>query len=215
MSTSGSLTTWFRNQFAQNELTIQENGGEDAFAALAKIAGESPVGSNGLILLPYFEGERTPLNDPNAKGLWFGLSLKHTKSDLYRSILEGVAFGIRNNLETMNAEGVFPKCVKAIGGGTKNPVWLQVIADVCNIELEVPDQQIGASYGDAFLAGVGVGLYKDLSEIKYWTKVGQIIRPNYENHQLYEINYQIFKELYANTKPSMQKLAKYLKQADR
>lgn len=214
MSTSGSLTTWFRNQFAQAEVLEQEKGGEDAFAVLAKTAAKSPAGSNGLILLPYFEGERTPLNDPNAKGVWFGLSLKHTKSDMYRSILEGVAFGIRNNLETMNSEGVYPKVIKVIGGGTKNALWLQIIADICDIELEVPQQQIGASYGDAFLAGIGVGLYKDLSEVKQWTKVGQKIYPNKEEHKLYEENYQIFNELYANTKQSMQKLTTYLKQAN-
>jgi xylulokinase len=212
MSTSGSLTTWFRNQFAQDELAAQEKGGEDAYAVLAKAAAQSPAGSNGLILLPYFEGERTPLNDPNAKGVWFGFGLKHTKSDMYRSILEGVAFGIRNNLETMNAEGVYPKCIKAIGGGTKNTLWLQIIADVCNIELEVPQQQIGASYGDAFLAGVGVGLYKDLSEIKHWIRVGQSIHPNKDAHELYEVNYQIFKELYTDTKPLMLKLVNHLKQ---
>ena len=211
MSTSGSLTTWFRNQFGQEELAIQEKGGEDAYAALAKAAAESQAGSNGLILLPYFEGERTPLNDPNARGLWFGLSLKHKKSDMYRSILEGVGFGIRNNMETMKAEGVFPQHIKAIGGGTKNLIWLQAIADICSIDLEVPQQQIGASYGDAFLAGVGIGLYQDLSEIKKWTKDGQMIRPDKDQHALYEMNYQIFKELYTSTKPSMEKLANYLK----
>ncbi len=215
MSTGGSLTTWFRNQFAQDELVNQEKGGNDAYAVLAQAAAKSPPGSNGLILLPYFEGERTPLNDPNAKGLWFGLGLRHTKSDLYRSILEGVAFGIRNNLEAMNTESIFPKKIKAIGGGTKNPLWLQIIADVCDIEMEVPEQQIGACYGDAFLAAVGVGLYKDLSEVKRWTKVGQRIHPNKEEHKRYEVNYQIFKELYKSTKPSMQMLADYLKQTGR
>lgn len=211
MSTSGSLTTWFRNQFAQEEIASQENGGENAYAALAQFAEKSSPGSNGLILLPYFEGERTPLNDPDAKGLWFGLSLKHTKGDLYRSILEGVAFGIRNNLETMQSEGFFPTRIIAAGGGTKNPLWLQIIADVCNIEIEVPAQQIGASYGDAFLAGVGVGIYNNLSAIKEWVKPGRQIHPDIEIHKQYEINYQIFKELYSETKFSMKKMTQYLR----
>jgi xylulokinase len=210
MSTSGSLTTWFRDQFAQFELEKEKEGGPNAFTKLAKLAEESPIGSNGLIALPYFEGERTPLHDPRAKGLWFGLSLKHTKGDLYRSILEGVAFGIRHNFEVMGEEGVQPKRILAVGGGTKNPLWLQIVADVCNIELDVPEQQIGASYGDAFLAGTGVGLFENLSKIKQWVKMKEMIKPNPENRKRYEVNYQIFRELYASTKPLMHKLSDYL-----
>jgi Sugar (pentulose and hexulose) kinases len=91
MSTSGSLTTWFRDQFALLELNEEKNGGVNAFTSLAEQAAHSPPGSRGLVLLPYFEGERTPLHDPWAKGLLFGLSLKHTRADIYRAILEGVA----------------------------------------------------------------------------------------------------------------------------
>ncbi|MCX8063520.1 MAG: FGGY-family carbohydrate kinase, partial [Anaerolineales bacterium] len=147
MSTSGSLTTWFRDQFAQLELRAENESGVNAFAALADQAAQSPPGSNGLVLLPYFEGERTPLHDPLAKGMIFGLSLKHTRGDIYRAILEGVAYGIRHNLEVMQEEQVIPQRVIAVGGGTKNPLWLQIVSDVCRIPLQVPTEQIGASYG--------------------------------------------------------------------
>ena len=210
MSTSGSLTTWFRDQFVQLGIQTQNQGGEDPFTALAALAATSPPGSNGLILLPYFEGERTPLHDPRAKGLWFGLSLKHTKGDLYRSILEGVAFGIRHNLEVMQQENVQPKRILAVGGGTKNPSWLQIIADVCHLTLDVPEQQIGASYGDAFLAATGIGLYKNLSEIKRWVRIKTTIQPNLEMNKSYEFNYQLFRELYESNKQLMHKLTDYM-----
>jgi xylulokinase len=210
MSTSGSLTTWFRDQFAQFELEKEKEGGEEAYTALVKLASASPIGSRGLIALPYFEGERTPLHDPKARGVWFGLSLKHTRGDIYRAILEGVAFGIRHNFEVMGEEGVQPQRILAVGGGTKNRLWLQIVADVCNIELAVPEQQIGASYGDAFLAATGIGLYKDLSEVKQWIKTKEIIQPSPESRDLYEVNYQIFRELYSSTQPLMHKLADHL-----
>jgi xylulokinase len=209
MSTAGSLTTWFRNQLGQLELEEEKEGGENAYAELAKQASKSPRGSRGLIALPYFEGERTPLHDPEAKGVWFGLSLKHTRGDIYRAVLEGVAFGIRHNLEVMRSEGVQPRRILAVGGGTKNALWLQIVADVGNLELIVPQQQMGASYGDAFLAGAGVGLFESLSEIERWVETREIIVPNPEPRRPYEVNYQVFRDLYERTKPLMHRLREY------
>lgn len=211
MSTSGSLTTWFRDQFATIELEHEKDGGENAFTALAHLAEKSPLGANGLILLPYFEGERTPIHDPKAKGVLFGLSLKNTKGDIYRAILEGVAYGFYHNLQEMLAEGVIPKRIIAVGGGTKNPLWLQIVADVCNINLVVPEQQIGASYGDAFLAGTGIGLFENLSEIKQWVKPKFTIEANGLSHQSYKGYYQIYRSLYQDTKPLMHDLDDMLK----
>jgi xylulokinase len=181
-------------------------GEVNPFETLAQLAATSPAGSNGLVLLPYFEGERTPIHDPKASGLWFGLSLKHTQGDLYRSILEGVAFGIRHNLEVIAQEGVQPKRLLAVGGGTKNPLWLQIVADVCSTELLVPEQQIGASYGDAFLAATGIGLYKELSEVKDWVRVKHTVSPQGDLTGAYEFNYQVFRDLYHSNKTLMHRL---------
>jgi len=207
MSTSGSLTTWFRDHFTQFDMEREGLSASDAYSELAMLGAASPVGSNGLIALPYFEGERTPLHDPRARGVWFGLSLKHSKGDLYRSLLEGVAFGIRHNLEEMGIEGISPRRVLAVGGGTKNELWLQIVADVCNIELNIPTQQIGASYGDAFLAGVGIGAIKGFSTIGEWVHIEKIIKPNREKHQQYDFYYSIFRDIYTQTKTLMHKLA--------
>ncbi|HVO70324.1 MAG TPA: FGGY-family carbohydrate kinase, partial [Aggregatilineaceae bacterium] len=206
MSTSGSLTTWFANQFGQHDIEDGKVGGPNVFAELAGLAAASRVGSNGLVALPYFEGERTPIHDPKAKGVWFGLSLKHTKGDLYRAILEAVAFGIRHNFEQMAEEGAQPRRILAVGGGTKNALWLQIVADACNVKLNVPDQQIGASYGDAFLAAVGLGLYDNLVQIKQWVKVKDVVKPDARNWEEYDFHYRVFRDLYNTTKPLMHRL---------
>jgi len=210
MSTSGSLTTWFRNQLGGMEMESEKNGGENAFAALARQAAQSPAGCKGLIALPYFEGERTPIHDPRARGVWFGLSLKHTRGDIYRAIMEGVAFGIRHNFEMMEQEGVRPKRVFAVGGGTKNPLWLQIVADNCGVDLLVPEQQIGASYGDAFLAAVGIGLYKNLAQVTEWVKIKETLHPQSEHRAVYDFNYRIYRELYANTRGLMHRLSDHV-----
>jgi xylulokinase len=207
MSTSGSLTTWFREQFAQTEVAAEMTGGQNAYAALAEAASGSPVGAHGLIALPYFEGERTPLHDPKARGLWFGLNLKHTRADIYRAILEGVAFGIRHNLEAMAEEGMHPKRILVSGGGVQNRLWLQIVADICGVDLAVPNQLAGASFGDAFLASVGSGMHKNLYEIERWAYPKELISYNPKNHALYHAFYQIYRELYTQTQALMHQLA--------
>lgn len=206
MSTAGSLTTWFRDQFAWMELEQERAGGENAYAALAAEAALSPAGSRGLVALPYFAGERTPLHDPAAKGMWFGLNLQHTRGDLYRALLESVAYGIRHNLEVMADEGIQPRRILVNGGGIRNRLWMQIVANVGNLHLAVPDQENGACYGDAFLAAVGAGVFPDLSGIKAWVKIKETINPSPEFHQQYAEYYRIFRELYKANRPLMQEL---------
>jgi xylulokinase len=207
MSTAGSLTTWFRDHFARLEIEREKSGQENAFARLAREAADSPIGAKGLVALPYFEGERTPLHDPKAKGVLFGLSLKHTRGDVYRSILEGVGFGIRHNLEAMAEERVRPKRIFAVGGGTKNETWMQMVADIADIDMIAPSQQIGASYGDAFMAGVGAGLFGELHEIGRWVSGHKAIKADPEAHERYAANYGVFRSLYSATSSLMHELS--------
>ena len=207
MSTSGSLTTWFREQFARAEVARESAGGESAYALLAREAARSPLGSNGLIALPYFEGERTPLHDHKARGMFFGLSLKHTRGDLYRAIMEGVGFGIRHNLEVMREEGVEARRALAVGGGVQNTLWIQSVSNIANIELIIPERQYGASYGDAFMAAVGVGLFADLAEVTRWVHGTRRIIPDPEAHRRYGPLYRIFRSLYETNKSLMHELS--------
>ncbi len=208
MSTSGTLTKWFRDQFAPLEVAAQAEGGEDAYTALARLGEQSPIGANGLIALPHFAGARTPLFNPEAKGAFFGLTLRHSRADLYRALLESVGFGIRQNIEAMRNEGLPIKRILAVGGGTHNPLWMQIVSDIANIEQVIPIEQIGASYGDALLAGIGVGLLKNTSEAASWIKSKTTVKPNPAVYTTYQGYYQLFCELYEQTKNSMIKLGR-------
>jgi xylulokinase len=208
MSTSGSLTRWFRDQFAPLEVQAEKGGDMNAYAALARQASASPIGGNGLVVLPYFAGERTPLLDPDAKGMVFGLALRHTRGDIYRAILESVGFGIRHNIDKMREDGACPMRILAVGGGTYNSLWMQIVSDIADIEQYIPEQQIGASYGDAFLAGIGVGRFSSTAEAARWVKIKKVIRPNPEAHRKYEDYYQIYRELYTRNRPLMQQLTR-------
>ena len=207
MATGGSLTRWFRDQFAPIELQVEKSGEENAYVALARLAETAPPGSNGLVMLPYFAGERTPLLDPLAKGVLFGLGLGHTRADVYRALLEGVGFGIAHNLELMREVGSAPTRILAVGGGSRNKVWMQIVSDICNVTQHIPDSQLGASYGDAFLAGVGVGMYSGISEVKRWVRTKEEVRPDPAAHSRYLQYYPIYRELYKSTADLMHRIS--------
>ena len=209
MATVGSLTRWFRDNLSPLELRAQQQGGENAYAVLSKLLDQSPLGANGLLALPYFEGERTPLYDPDAVGVLFGLKLKHTRADIYRALLESVGFGIRHNMDMLLAEGVRSKRILAVGGGTMNLAWMQIISDIANVTMAIPEQQMGASFGDAFMAGVGVGIFQDLGQINRWVHHKQVIVPDAENHRRYDALYRIYIDLYQNTRGLMRDLAAF------
>lgn len=208
MGTTGSLTRWFRDNFAPAELAAERAGGPNAYAALAAEAARSPVGSKGLVLLPYFAGERTPLNDSEARGLWVGLTLSHTRGDLYRAVLESVGYGIRHNVEVMRAEGGPAARVVAMGGGTRNPLWMQIVCDITGIEQCIPDQDCGACYGDALMAGIGVGLFAGIRDAAQRVTYRQVIRPNAEAHARYQPYFDIYRRLYPDNVRAMHELAR-------
>ena len=206
LSTSGSATTWFRDQFAQDLIAAQKAGGENAYAVLAQEAQSSPVGANGLLMLPYMSGERTPIFDPKARGIFAGLSLSHTRGDMYRALLEGTAFAIRMNLEAMQKAGAKIKHGVAVGGGASNPLWLQMVSDVSGIPQVLPEKTIGAAYGDAFLAGLMVGAVALDALKSQWVTVKQRIEPDMGKKKTYDTLYPLFKDLYHNTKSVIHQL---------
>lgn len=207
MSTSGSLTRWFRDNLAPEERTAEIEGGANAYSALAELAARSPPGARGIVVLPYFSGERTPILDSDARGMILGLTLSHTRADLYRAILEGVGYGIRHNIDTMREEGIPPSRILAVGGGTKNPLWLQIVSDIAGIEQYVPDQHYGACYGDALMAGVGIGVFEDTTQASEWVRYRAVVKPEPSIQALYEPYYQIYRQAYPATAPLMHKLA--------
>ena len=208
LSTSGSATTWFRDQFAKDLIREQQGGGDNAYAVLAREAAQSPAGANGLLMLPYLSGERTPIFDPLARGVFAGLGLNHTRGDMYRAVLEGTAYAIRHNLEAMQAAGTPFKHGVAVGGGTQNDLWLQMVSDISGIPQIVPEKTIGASYGDAYLAGMAIGAVDGLDTLKNeWVHIAKEIRPNPDLKDVYERHYQLFRQLYPQTKEISHALA--------
>ena len=207
LSTSGSATTWFRDNFARELIEDQNEGGKNAYEVLAQEAQSSPVGANGLVMLPYMSGERTPIFDPKARGLFTGLSLSHTRGDMYRALLEGTAFAIRMNLEAMQKAGAEIKYGVAVGGGSSNDLWLQIVSDISGIPQLLPEKTIGASYGDAYLAGLASGSIDGVDKLKNeWVKIKREIKPNRQNKKIYDEYYALFKDLYVSTKPIVHKL---------
>lgn len=207
LSTSGSTTTWFRNQFGKDLISAEKSSGENAYAALAKEALSSPPGANGLLTLPYMSGERTPIFDPKARGITAGFSLSHTRADIYRSFLEGTAFAIRMNLEAMVKNGAQIHHAVAVGGGTSNDLWIQIVSDVTGVSQYIPEKTIGASYGNAFLAGLSTGVIANIDILKQdWVKIKQKIHPNPDNKFIYDKQYSLFKELYEGTKSVVHQL---------
>jgi xylulokinase len=209
MATSGALTRWFRDQFGTNELAEEAAGGPNAYAALADLAARVPVGAGGVVCLPYFSGERTPINDPMARGLFAGLTLSHTRAHLYRAVLEGTAFGVRHNLEAMRGMGAQPRRLVAVGGGAKNRLWLQIVSDVSGLAQDVPERTIGASYGDAFLAGLATGIVPDRSALhRDWVTIVTRLEPDPVRHAAYEPYYGIYRRLYERAKEELHELAR-------
>ena len=137
-----------RDQFAR------DLPADTAFATLTAEADASPPGANGLLCLPYFSGERTPLHNPQAKGAFFGLNLTHTRGDMYRAAIEGIAAATRHITDTYADAGATPARVMAVGGGTKNRPWLQATSDMTGLDQTLCRVVSGASFGDAFLASL-------------------------------------------------------------
>ena len=191
LATSGTLTHWFRDNFAK------EIPKDKAFEILAAEAAQSPPGSKGLIVLPYFSGERTPIHDPKARGTIFGLDLTHTRGDIFRAFLEGIAMGTAQVFETYEAIGQKPKKVMAVGGGTKNNIWMQATSDFSQIDQVISEKSTGASYGNAFLAALAVGAVSQC-DITKWNP--ELFKIKAQNSVLHAEKNKLFRQLYESSK---------------
>jgi xylulokinase len=163
LSAAGSFR-WYRDVLGDPERVRAEESGRDAYDLLTETAAQVPPGCEGLLFLPYLTGERTPYPDPNARGVFFGLTLRHGKGHLTRAVLEGVTYGLRDSLELMRALGLSIEQVRASGGGARSALWRQVLADVFDAEIVTVKVTEGAAYGAALLAGVGAGVFRDVAD---------------------------------------------------
>lgn len=203
MSCSGTLTRWFRDNFALDIVEKARLEGANPYAALTALAEGIPAGSGGLVVLPYFSGERTPINDPEAKGMIYGLNLLHTRGHIYKAILEGVGYGIHQHFDIFQELGIQTHKIMAVGGGVKNPVWLQAVSDICGKVQQYPEIETGAAYGDAMLAALAVGHYADLEALGRLVRVKGSALPDMGNHALYAPLARKYGQLYAATRHIM------------
>ncbi len=192
LSAAGSLR-WFRDVF----------GG--TYEELAGAAEEWPAGTEGLTFLPYLQGERTPHADPDARGSFSGLSLRHDRGALVRAVLEGVAYGLRDSLELLKELGVSPTVGRVSGGGARSELWLKIVASTLGIPLERTAVEEGAAYGAALLGGVAAGIFADAHEaVAACVRVRDTVEPDPEWARVYEDGYARFRSLY----PALRRLEK-------
>ncbi len=209
MSTSGALIRWFRDQFGQPEQEAEARGEGNAYQLLSESVAQIPAGSDGLIALPYFSGERTPINDPQARGALFGFTLKHTRAHVYRSCLEGIAYGLRHNIETMAEVDAMPERLVAVSSGVRNSLWVQICSDVTGLPQQVSEHTVGAAFGDAYLAGYAAGIFHDAQPLKdEWVKIARVVEPNPVVKPTYDALYAVYRSLYPHTRDDMHALAK-------
>lgn len=196
MLAAGGSLRWFRDALWKA-----------SYDAMTRAAAKVRAGSNGLLFLPYLSGERTPYPDPNARGVFFGLNLKHTRAHLARAVMEGVSFGLRDSLELILSLGVPVRQIRLVGGGARSVLWQQILADVLEQPVHVVNATQGAAFGAALLAGVGAGLFTSVEDACNKTiRVRPAATPG-KDAETYQRCYPGYRALYAALKGEFKKLA--------
>jgi xylulokinase len=207
LSAGGSFR-WFRDALGMPERGVAALSGVDPYEILTAEAANAPAGCEGLIFLPYLTGERTPYPDPNARGTFFGLTLRHDKRHMVRSVLEGVAYSLRDSLELFRELGIPIRQVRAGGGGARSLVWRQILADVFGTELVTINVTESTAYGAALLAGVGAKVYTSVPEACAATvHIVDRTEPVAENQAKYNDYYPIYRSLYRALKGAFDSVA--------
>jgi xylulokinase len=194
VQSAGSSVDWFQEAIGPGELAP----GEDAYAALERLAASAPPGSRGLFYLPYLAGERSPIWDAEARGVFFGLTSAHGRAELARAVYEGVAYALGWNLAALEDLGLAPQTVRVLGGGMRSPVWRSILAAVYNRPLQLMARLSEAtSAGAAMAAGVGIGLFPDYASAAHaFAPLAQIELPDPTAAAIYARDSAFFRTLY-------------------
>lgn len=207
MLSAGGSFQWWKNQFGYEELQKASAEGRDVYEYLTALAETAPLGSEGLLFMPYLTGERTPHPDPKARGAFIGLNLRHTKAHLTRAVLEGINFGLRDSLELMKESSVDIRELRVNGGGARSLFWRQMIADIFGYPVVTVNSTDGPAYGAAVMAASGV-LNRDISDLcEEWIQVVDRVEPNPDNSAKYQEYYEIYRSLYPTLKETFHKLS--------
>lgn len=193
---TGDAVRWFRDEFGQDELRAEKAGGPSAYAQLDLAAAEVPAGSGGVIFLPYLQGQRSPIFNSQAVGVFFGLKKTHTRAHLYRAILESFGYSIRHGLTSFYPEGHPVRRLVATGGGARSLLWRQIVSDITALPQEVVPEADGA-LADAYMAGLALGWFDDFGPLKdEWIEVSGVTTPDSSTQSAYDAGYQVFVQLH-------------------
>lgn len=202
----GGVMRWFEHEFADYEREMQEKTGKSSLTQLNEIAEPIAPGSDGVVFLPYMAGERSPIWNPDAKGVFYGLDFSKTKGHMVRACMEGVALSLRHNLEIAEEAGAKAEVLRAMGGSANSLLWTQIKSDITGKPIVVPSSDTATTLGAAILAGVGVGFYKDYEEaVTLTVKTTRTHHPNQTNKAIYDRTYSTYINLYESLKPLMKK----------
>jgi sugar (pentulose or hexulose) kinase len=207
-TTGGQSIRYLRDNFSPFEIEAERVLGVSSYDLLNLQAEQVPLGSEGLIILPYLMGERTPIWDTRARGVIFGLSLNHTKGHIVRAMMEAVAYALYDSYRLIKEAGLkinYP--IVFHEGGTASKLWRKIITDVFNVPTVLVTRRTGAPLGDAILAGVATGVFKDFSVAKEWAEYSEPVEPSQENHERYMEYFALYKQLYEHVKEDFKELA--------
>jgi len=194
----GGILRWLNNVIPPQ--IIHQN----AFAEMDKLANKTPAGCDGLIFLPYMAGERSPIWNANAKGVFYGLDYGKTQGHMIRSCMEGVAFSLKHNLVVAEQAGANVERLRAMGGAANSHLWTQIKSDITGKPIDVPASDTATTWGAAMLAGVATGVYKDFATaVKQTVKLHRTHTPNSENSGVYDAAFEMYLAVYNNLQPLM------------
>ncbi len=209
MLMAGGSLRWFRDELCGEEKAEAERRGVDAYEIIVGKAASAPVGSEGLIFLPYMTGERTPHADPDARGVFMGLGLRHTKAYMARAIMEGVCYGMRDSIEILKEMELPLDEIRNTGGGSRSPFWRQMQSDVFRAPLVAMAIDEGAAFGAALLGGVAGGVWPDVpAACRATVRTKEPVRPDRKLSAVYNKYYPIYRGLYRSLKRHFAKTAR-------
>ena len=200
---AGSVLAWFRKTF------LPDVPAEQAFASLNREARAISPGSGGLVALEYFQGNRTPHTDSEARGALWGLALNATRAHIYRALMEGIAFGLRHILDTLAELGCSAGRILACGGATRGELYMQMLADVCGLPITLTEVSEASLLGGAVIAAAGLGLYPDIpSASRGMVREARTFQPNQELRAVYQPYYELYRETYPRLRGLMHGMAR-------
>ena len=203
-ASTGSVVAWFRNQFAGQAIAEAERRGVDPYVVLGEMAAQVPIGSEGLVLVDYFQGNRSPHSDPLVRGMIWGLSLSHGPGHVFRAILEGICYGTEHIFRTLREQGYEPRLIVVSGGSTRSDLWMHMHADVSNVPISLTREGEGPALGAAMLAAVGAGIYPDLqTAAEKMVHTERTVEPDPARHAEYEFYVDKYIETYPRMKDLM------------